>query len=134
VKWQYVLNHNCIARQFYFKWWDKFDFTRIRSRLDTEFPLKSEDAPATQAQTPVVQSPKPHIKLPQAPKSESSTFSKGKKPTKKDFKAFALAFAKQFYEASEEEEEDSTTESSTHHNQVDFYQDPLDAYDLGLDF
>jgi hypothetical protein len=111
VKWQYVLSQNCqnyIARQFYVKWWDKFDFSRIQSRLNAEFPLKLEFNPTTQAQAPEAQSPELPIKLPQAPKSNSPTSSKGKKPTKKDLKAFALAFAKQFYEASEEEDEDST--------------------------
>jgi hypothetical protein len=80
------------------------------------------------------QSPEHADKLPQAPKSESPTSSKGKKPTKKDLKAFALAFAEQFYEASEEEEdEDSTAESSIHLSQIDPFQDAQDPYD-GYDF
>jgi hypothetical protein len=80
------------------------------------------------------QSPEHADKLPQAPKSESPTSSKGKKPTKNDLKAFALAFAEQFYEASEEEEdEDSTAESSIHLSQIDPFQDAQDPYD-GYDF
>jgi len=51
------------------------------------------------------------------------TSSKGKKPTKKDLKAFALAFAEEFYEASDKEEEDSTSESSVHLSQINPYQD-----------
>jgi len=71
-----------------------------------------------------LQSPELAIKLPQALKLELPTSSKGKKPTKKDLKAFALAFAEQFYEASEEEEdEDSTAESSVHLSQINPYQD-----------
>jgi len=134
-KWQYVLSQNCqncIARQFYVKWSNKFDFSRIQSRLNAEFPLKLEFNPTTQAQAPELP-----IKLPQAPKSNSPTSSKGKKPTKKDLKAFALAFAKQFYEASEEEDEDSIAESSIHKSQIDLFQDaqdPFDAYDLSLEF
>jgi hypothetical protein len=94
-----------------------------------------EASPPAQAQAPVaqLQSHEPIIKLPKAPKSESPTFSKGKKPTKKNLKAFALALAEQFYEASEEEE---TAESSSHPRQFDPFQDaqdPYDAYDLDLD-
>jgi hypothetical protein len=76
----------------------------------------------------------PVAKLPQTPKSGSPTSSKGNKPTKKDLKAFALAFAEQFYEASQEEEdEDSTTESSIRLSQIDPFQDAQDLYD-GFDF
>jgi hypothetical protein len=34
LKWQYILsqnNHSCIARQFFVKWWDKFDFSRVQT-------------------------------------------------------------------------------------------------------
>jgi hypothetical protein len=31
-----------IARQFFVKWWDKFDFSRVQSRLHHEYPLKKE--------------------------------------------------------------------------------------------
>jgi hypothetical protein len=43
LKWQYVLSQNsqiCIARQFFVKWWDKFDFSKVQTRLYHEFPLK----------------------------------------------------------------------------------------------
>jgi hypothetical protein len=70
-----------------------------------------------------LQSPELAIKLPQALKLELPTSSKGKKPTKKDLKAFALAFAEEFYEASDKEEEDSTSESSVHLSQINPYQD-----------
>jgi hypothetical protein len=115
---------------FLLKWWDKFDFSKIQSCLNIEFPFKSEVAPTAQAQVPVaqLQSLEPAIKLPKAPKSESPTSSTRKKPTNNDVKTFALAFAKQFYKASDEEEEDSTAESSVHLSQIDPYQDAQDPY------
>jgi len=51
-------NQNCKARQFSVKWWYKFDFSRVLSRLYHEFPLKLEAQPLV-AQT---QSPEPITK------------------------------------------------------------------------
>jgi hypothetical protein len=138
LKWQYVMSQNnkkCIARQFSVKWWDKFDFSRVLSRLYLEFPFKSEAQPLV-AQT---QSPEPIIEpLSQDPKSDSPTSSNRKRPAKKDFKAFALSLAEQFYEQDEEEaDEESTAKSSVPRSQFDLFQDaqdPFDAYDLSLDY
>jgi hypothetical protein len=152
VKWQYTMSQNsqnCIARQLSVKWWDKFDFSRIRSRLDIEFPFKPEVTYSIQVRAPVAQLQPPEPS--QVPKSESPISSKGKRPAKKDFKAFALALAEQFYEVSEEEEEEEgTAESSIHHygeeGTIESFirrygfdpfqdaQDPYDAYDLNIDY
>jgi hypothetical protein len=74
----------------------------------------------------------------QTPKSDSPTSSKGKRPAKKDFKAFALALAEQFYEQNEEDsDKESTIGSSVLRSQFDLFQDaqdPFDGYNLSLDY
>jgi len=82
------------------------------------------------------QPPEPIIE--QAPKFESPTSSKGKRHAKKDFKAFALALAEQFYEENEvNSDEESTVEFSVPRSQFDLFQDaqdPFDGYDLSCDY
>jgi hypothetical protein len=93
------------------------DFSRVQSRLNTEFPIKPVAKPVAQVQT------QPSKPINKPPKSESSTSSKWKKPSKKDLKEIALAFMQQFTEASddeENEEEGFTAESSTHLSQLQF--------------
>jgi ATP-dependent exoDNAse (exonuclease V) beta subunit len=126
-----------IARQFFVKWWDKFDFSRVQSRLHHEYPLKKEALQMIQTIMAQSQQP-PEPIIEQAPKSESPTSFKGKRPAKKDFKAFALALAEQFYEQNEENSnEESTVESSVPRSQFDLFQDvqdPFDGYDLSCDY
>jgi hypothetical protein len=147
LKWQYIFNQNCIARQFSVKWWDKFKFSVVQSHLKDEFPEKS-----LEVQTAVVQAPEaqaqPIAKAPksESPKSESPTSSRGKRPTKKEFEAFALALAEKFYEDSKQEDEGST-ESFVHRYEekdaesfircygFDLFQDaqdPFGTYELDL--
>jgi hypothetical protein len=144
LKWQYIFNHNCIARQFSVKWWDKFKFSVIQPRLKIEFPEKTLEVQIAEVQAPEVQVQPTKS---ESPKSTSPSSSKGKKPAKKDFKAFALALAEKFYEASEEEEEGSAGSSFPHEEEntaealicrygFDLFQDaqdPYDAVDLDCD-
>jgi len=112
------LSQNCVSKQFFVKWWDKFDFSRVQSRLNTEFPIKPAANPTAQVQA---QPSEPINKLPQAPKSKSSTSSKGKKLSKKDLIEIALVFMQQLTKASddeENEEESFTAKSSTHLSQL----------------
>jgi hypothetical protein len=97
-----------IARQFFVKWWDKFDFSRVQSCLHHEYPLKKEALQMIQTiMTQSQQPPEPITE--QAPKSESPTSFKGKRHAKKDFKAFAFALAEQFYEQNEENSDEEST-------------------------
>jgi len=98
LKWQYILSqnsHSCIVRQFFVKWWDKFDFSRVQTRLHHEYPLKKE---APQMIQPIMaqsqQPPEPITK--QAPKSESPTSSKGKRHAKKDSRRLSLPLLSNF--------------------------------------
>jgi hypothetical protein len=151
LKWQYIFNQNCIARQFSVKWWDKFKFSVVQARLKTEFP---EEKKTLEVQTAQAQAPEAQVQptKSESPKSTSPSSSKGKKPAKKDFKAFALALAEKFYECNEEEEEEEeeegsagssfphekedTAEALIHRYGFDLFQnaqDPYDAVDLDSD-
>jgi len=116
---------NCVARQFFVKWWDKFKFSLVQSRLKNEFPekpLEIQDSVTHVSETQVE---------PASPKPESSSSSKGKKPSK--IKQVALKLMQQLIEAKDgdEEEESSTAESSVqHHYNFDLFQDAQDPYDI----
>jgi hypothetical protein len=128
LKWQYVFSsQNCVTRQFSVKWWDKFKFSLVQSRLKHEFlerSLKVQDSVTHVSETqfkPVTEIPKP----------ASSTSSKGKKPSK--IKQIAFNLMKQLIEAEDgdEDEESSTAESSIqHHYNCDLFQDAQDPYDI----
>jgi hypothetical protein len=125
LKWQYVfITQNCVARQFSVKWWDKFNFSLVQSRLSKEFPERP----------PIIQDSVTHVSEtqiePTSPKPDSSTSSKGKKSSK--IKQ-ALKLMQQLVEAEEgdEDEEASTAESSVqHHFNFDSFQDAQDPYDF----
>jgi hypothetical protein len=125
LKWQYVfITQNCVARQFSVKWWDKFNFSLVQSRLTKEFPERP----------PIVQDSVTHVSEtqiePTSPKPDSSTSSKGKKPSK--IKQ-ALKLMQQLVDAEKgnEDEEASTAESSVqHHFNFDAFQDAQDPYDF----
>jgi len=126
LKWQYMFSsQNCVARQFSVKWWDKFKFSLVQSRLKNEFPempLEIQDSVTHVSETQVeLASPKP----------ESSSSSKGKKPS--NIKQVALKLMQQLIEAEDgdEEEELSTAESSVQHHYIfDPFQDAQDPYDI----
>jgi hypothetical protein len=129
LKWQNVFNPNCIARQFSVKWWDKFKFSLVQSRLKNEFPERSLEVQDSVTHVSETQF-KPTT---EAPKPDSSTSSKGKKPSK--IKQIALNLMQQLIEAedgNDEDEEASTAESSIQHYFQDA-QDPYDITDLDLD-
>jgi len=120
-------SQNWVARQFSVKWWDKFKFSLVQSRLKNEFlemPLEIQDSVTHVSETQVEPaSPKPE--------SSSSSSSKGKKPSK--IKQVALKLMQQLIEAEDgdEEEELSTAESSVqHHYSFDPFQDAQDPYDI----
>jgi hypothetical protein len=57
LKWQYMFSsQNCVARQFSVKWWDKFKFSLVQSRLKNEFierPLEIQDSVTHVSETQV---------------------------------------------------------------------------------
>jgi hypothetical protein len=116
---------NSVARQFSVKWCDKFKFSLVQSRLKNEFPekpLEIQDSVTHVSETQVE---------PATFKPESSTYSKGKKPSK--IKQIALKFMQQLIEAEDgdEDEEASTAESYVqHHHNFDLFQDAQDPYDF----
>lgn len=39
LKWQYEIDKGLLVRQFFVKWWDKFQHERIISQVNIEFPI-----------------------------------------------------------------------------------------------